>query len=58
MEWSFLQYWEVYLMHLVSLAADYMLSRTAAALKCTEQLEEACGQYLADRSGECSWNLT
>ncbi|XP_048374832.1 huntingtin-interacting protein 1 [Sphaerodactylus townsendi] len=31
-------------------SADYLLSRTAAALKCTEQLEEACRQYLADRS--------
>ncbi|XP_077167910.1 huntingtin-interacting protein 1 isoform X2 [Paroedura picta] len=31
-------------------SADYLLSRTAAALKSTEQLEEARGQYLADRS--------
>ncbi|XP_060114794.1 huntingtin-interacting protein 1 isoform X2 [Heteronotia binoei] len=31
-------------------SADYLLSRTAAALQCTKQLEEACGQYLADRS--------
>ncbi|XP_015269049.1 PREDICTED: huntingtin-interacting protein 1 [Gekko japonicus] len=31
-------------------SADYLLSRSVAALKCVEQLEEARGQYLADRS--------
>ncbi|KAL8198693.1 UNVERIFIED_CONTAM: histidine permease [Gekko kuhli] len=31
-------------------SADYLLSRSVAALKCAEQLEEARSQYLADRS--------